>query len=129
MKFHPERINDAGKAFKVTEAMRKKPVPTTADSYLHEYTEGHWAIVINHDKVSEYHKEKFDEIQKTLKEDDRKDYERFTYKLDDDIIQENPKFIRVTDGKEMNKIINRSLKYWNRDYVLPAVRSNGSEPM
>ena len=129
MKFHPERINDAGKAIKVTEAMRKKPVPVTADSYLHEYTEGHWAIVINHDKVSEYHKEKFDEIQKTLKEDDRKDYERFTYKLDDDIIQENPKFIRVTDGKEMNKIINRSLKYWNRDYVLPAVRSNGSEPM
>ena len=44
MKFHPERINDAGKAIKVTEAMRKKPVPTAgADSYLHEYTEGHWA--------------------------------------------------------------------------------------
>jgi hypothetical protein len=129
MKFWPTRVNE-GKAIKVTEAMRKTPVPNKdADSYLHEYTEGHWAIVINADKVSKYHQEKFNDLQKTLSEGDRKDYERFTYKLDDDIIQENPKFIRVTDGKELNKIINRSLKNWNRDYVLPAVRSNGNEPM
>jgi hypothetical protein len=51
MKFWPLRVKD-GKAIKVTEAMRKTPVPTKdADSYLHEYTEGHWAIVINNDKV------------------------------------------------------------------------------
>lgn len=128
MKFWPLRVKD-GKAIKITEAMRKTPVPNKgADSYLHEYTEGHWAIVINNDKVSQYHKDKFDELQKTLSADDKKDYERFTYKLDDDIIQEKPKYTRVTDGKELNKIINRSLQNWNRDYVLPAVRSN-NEPM
>ena len=128
MKFWPTRVKD-GKTIKVTEAMRKTPVPTKdADSYLYEYTEGHWAIVINNDKVSKYHKEKFDELQKTLSEEDKKDYERFTYKLDDDIIQEKPKYTRVTDGKELNKIINQSLKYFNRDYVLPAVKLN-NEPM
>ena len=84
--------------------------------------------MINNDKVSKYHKEKFDDLQKTLSEEDKKDYERFTYKLDDDIIQEKPKYIRVTDGKELNKIINQSLKYFNRDYVLPAVKLN-NEPM
>ena len=56
--------------------------------------------------------------KKTLSEEDKKDYERFTYKLDDDIVQEKPKYIRV----ELNKIINQSLKNWNRDYVLPAVK-------
>ena len=130
MKFWPERVNDAGKPIKVTEAMRKKPVPNDAtDSYLHEYTEGQWAIVINNDKVSEYHKKKFADVQKTLSEEDQKEYERFTYNLVDDITQEKPKFIRVTDGKELNNILNLSLKYWNRDYVLPAVKSNGAEPM
>ena len=81
MKFWPERVNDTGKAIKVTDAMRKKPVPDDeTDSYLHEYTEGNWAIVINADKVSKYHQEKFNEPQKTLSEGNRKDYERFTYK-------------------------------------------------
>ena len=64
-----------------------------------------------------------------MSEEDQKEYERFTYNLVDDITQEKPKFIRVTDGKELNNIINLSLKYWNRDYVLPAVKSNGAEPM
>ena len=58
--------------------------------------------------MSKYHKEKFDDLQKTLSEEDKKDYERFTYKLDDDIVQEKPKYIRVTEGKELNKIINQS---------------------
>ena len=67
MKFWPERVNDAGKPIKVTEAMRKKPVPNDAtDSYLHEYTEGQWAIVINNDKVSEYHKKKFADVHKNI---------------------------------------------------------------
>ena len=128
MKFWPLRVKD-GKIVKVTDAMRKTPAPTKdADSYLYEYIEGHWAIVINNDKVSKYHKEKFDELHKMLSEEDKKDYERFTYKLDDDIIQEKPKYTRVTDGKELNKIINNSLKYWARNYVLPAVKLN-NEPM
>ena len=127
-KFWPPRVMD-GRPITVTEAMRKKPVPTdSAKCFLQEYTEGQWAIVINQDKVSAFHKKKFQNIQKTLSEADQKEYERFTYKLSDDIIQEKPNFLRITDGKELNKIINRSLKNWNRDYVLPAVKFNG-EPM
>ena len=67
MKFHPERVNDSGKPIKVTEAMRKKPPPDDGtDSYLHEYTEGQWAVVINQDKVSEYHKKKVRRISKNI---------------------------------------------------------------
>ena len=129
MKFWPERVDYEGRAIKVTEAMRKKPVPNdNVDSYLHEYTEGQWAILINNDKVSAYQKKKFEELQKTLSEDDKKEYQRFTYNLADDIVQEKPKFIRITDGKLLNKIITQSLKHFNRTYVLTAVKLN-NEPM
>ena len=54
MKFWPTRVN-GGRPIKVTEAMRKTPVPNKgADSYLHEYSEGHWAGGINADKVSNF---------------------------------------------------------------------------
>ena len=86
----------------------KKSIPPPSDvetNYLWQTSLGQWAIVINHDKIE--HRR----VDKGL--------EREVFELANDIQG-------VTEGKKLNSIINDSLKYFPRDFVLAGVRTDGS---
>lgn len=86
---------------------KKKPPPVNKTNYLWEQYPSRWTMVINYDKV---------ENKRVAK-----GYERQEFKLEDEIKD-------VTDGKKLNDIINKSLIYLPRDYVLVGVK-NKDAPM
>ena len=86
---------------------RKAPPSNIRTNYLWEKTKGKWVIVLNYDKI---------ENKRQVKGYDREEFD-----LEDDIPG-------VTEGKRLNNIINDSLKFWKRDFVLTGVRTYG-EPM
>lgn len=95
--------------FKNKKVIKNPPDPTTIppppendENYLWEEKAGEWSIVINSDKIENKRKSK--------------DVPRQVMRLSDDIEG-------VTNGKRLNTIINLSLKYAPRDYVLIGVRT------
>ena len=86
---------------------KKEAPPVNETNYLWEQYPSRWTMVVNYDKVENKRR--------------AKDYDRQEMKLEDEIEG-------VTNGKKLNEIINKSLVYLPRDYVLPGIR-NKDAPM
>jgi len=78
------------------------PPPEDLENYLWEEKEGQWAVVINADKIEAKRKSR--------------DLPRQIMRLNDDIEG-------VTNGKRLNELINTSLTYASRNYVLVGVKT------
>ena len=78
------------------------PPPEDSDNYLWEEKEGHWAVVINSDKIEAKRKSR--------------DLPRQVMRLNDEIEG-------VTNGKRLNELINASLEYAPRNYLLMGVKT------
>lgn len=90
------------------EFWRKKERPPENDTnYMWEQYQSRWTLVINYDKVENKRK--------------AKDFDRQEFQIEDEIKG-------VTNGKQLNEIINKSLLHYPRDYVLTGIR-NTNAPM
>lgn len=76
-------------------------------NYLWEKNVGQWILIINYDKVENKR--------------EAKNMTRSEFDLSDEIPG-------ITHGKQLNKIINESLKYFPRDFVLSGIKT-GTGPM
>ena len=102
MNVYPPRLKDGKVIKKRVDPSTLPPPPENLENYLWEEKEGHWAVVINADKIESKRKDR--------------DLPRQVMRLNDDIEG-------VTNGKRLNEIINESLKYAPRDYVLVGVKT------
>ena len=106
MRIFPPRIVD-GRTVKPPTGPTPEP-PSGGDvNYLWESTPGEWSIVINHDKI---------ENKRVVK-----GFSRQIFPLKNEIPG-------ITDGKKLNSIINDSLHYAPRNYVLVGVKDR-HEPL
>lgn len=101
MNIYPPRLVD-GKPKKV---VATGPPPEGMENYLWEEKPGQWAIVINHDKIEGKR--------------EARDLPRQIMRLSDEIVG-------VTDGNKLNTIINQSLTWAPRNYVLIGIVSKGA---
>lgn len=103
MNVYPPRLL-AGKPVPPATYMMATPPPINKMNYLWEQSPGHWAIVINHDKI-EGKREK-------------KGLARQVIALDEEIPG-------VTNGKRLSEIINKSLEVQPRNFVLIGIKNKG----
>ena len=102
MNIYPPRVKDGKVMKKRFDAWMFPPPPENDENYLWEEKEGQWAIVINADKIEAKRKDR--------------DLPRQIMRLNDDIEG-------VTNGKRLNELINTSLTYAPRNYVLVGVKT------
>ena len=102
MNIYPPRVKDGKVIKKRVDPSTLPPPPENNENYLWEEKEGEWSIVINADKIEAKRK--------------NKDLPRQIMRLRDEIEG-------VTNGKRLNEIINTSLTYAARNYVLVGVKT------
>lgn len=90
---------------------KKEPPSNVKTNYLWKKSDGKYVIVINHDKIENKRQEHA--------EKKGYDYKRQMFDIDKEISG-------VTQGKRLQNILNESLKYYKRDFVLAGVRTNGA---
>ena len=102
MNIYPPRLKEGAIIKKRVDPSTLPPPPENNENYLWEEKEGQWSLVINSDKIENKRKSK--------------DLPCQIMRLNDDIPA-------VTNGARLNELINLSLTYAPRDYVLIGVRT------
>ena len=90
---------------------KKEPPDDVETNYLWKKPDGNYEIIINHDKI--------ENKRRSYAKKKGYNYKRQSIKLYEEIPG-------VTDGKRLQSLIDQSLQYFPREYVLAGVRTQGS---